>query len=1004
MEETAPAKMREPAAEAAAGERARRRACALGAFFLLALGAAARGYGAWAARRIVDADGGVVALMVKHMVEGRGWPMFFYGQAYMGSLEPAVSAALARLFGLTGFVVVLGTALCGWLLLPLLLKWGREAGGRFGALAAAAICAIGPRQFAGFQATPRGGYTLSVLLAFAALWVGARLSVRLRRGERTSPLPALAAGLLAGLAWWSNPVISATLPALALVLAIGLRGRVWRPPALWCAAGFFLGTAPFWIWNAQNQWRSMTMFEEVGALSLREGAAYLPKRWEQMVRMAGAPSALNRAVALLYPLIGAAGAIGAVVEWRRRRTWTPTLAAAAAALGTLLFTNYLYLRSEFVQISTARYLIPQIPAFALLAAVAAGTLGRRRIAAAGLAAVLAALVVSHAPYFVEMRWRAQLTREHQRWDRELAAALEGRNVEAVYANFKHYGLNFALGERWPFTEPTNERYPEYRLRAERADRLAVLENLYGVSEFVALAGGRADTEIVGGYRLTAGFEPPSNALAEVPPADWSAARDAEGNDLLRLIADRDMDTAWLYAPARRPRDGIEIRFAAPRDIRRLRIVADRGRFRAVRARVETLDADAGEWRVVHADHAPPALHWSGPRVYYGGRRARLEYALPGGRIAGVRWTLSPAAEDEDIAARRIAEAQVFEAGEPDDPSELEAADALAERLRSADVRRVYSDRWLANALSRRLPGVETELEPVLRRNERDPAERGRIEWRRGAALVVLRADAPQTRAALAALAPPPIEIESAPWVVFLAPEQASESAGTPPVFWTGYTVFRGQAEVIARERLRGAAERFARDGDAAAAAATLRDIHRACPAALADADDLLARLRAAAPEVLPAEVWEEWRRYRPEIRLNVAYRDGLRLVGITISPREFRAGGCFSIRYFWECPPNVNRRRRAAFVHFQAGARRFQDDHAPLQLVEDRELAEQEPPWRVFIEERTVRVPADAPAGPLRLSVGVTDAQTRARLPPRTELPVRRRAVQVEAVAAIAAE
>ena len=49
--------------------------------------------------------------MARHMAALKEFPVFFYGQAYMGSLEPMASALMVRLLGSTGFAVTLGPVL-----------------------------------------------------------------------------------------------------------------------------------------------------------------------------------------------------------------------------------------------------------------------------------------------------------------------------------------------------------------------------------------------------------------------------------------------------------------------------------------------------------------------------------------------------------------------------------------------------------------------------------------------------------------------------------------------------------------------------------------------------------------------------------------------------------------------------------------------------------------------------------------------------------------------------
>ena len=105
---------------------------------LLLLGTIVRIYGAWELRHNLDPDSGIVALMAKHMAEGTDFPVFFYGQAYMGSLEPLISAIFCALFGTSGFMVTLGTAFVGWLVMLAVFVWARDAHSPAAGLAAMA--------------------------------------------------------------------------------------------------------------------------------------------------------------------------------------------------------------------------------------------------------------------------------------------------------------------------------------------------------------------------------------------------------------------------------------------------------------------------------------------------------------------------------------------------------------------------------------------------------------------------------------------------------------------------------------------------------------------------------------------------------------------------------------------------------------------------------------------------------------------------------------------------
>ena len=155
---------------------------------LLAMGIVVRIFGAWCYEYSLSSDHGVAALMAKHMAEGGDAPVFFYGQPYLGSLEPAVCSLFFRLFGVSGFVLNLGTALFGMLLLPAVYLWGKGAGGRTAGLAALAFCLVGPEYYFQYQCWGNGGYAALILANTLVLWLTARIVARELAGEIRSRL------------------------------------------------------------------------------------------------------------------------------------------------------------------------------------------------------------------------------------------------------------------------------------------------------------------------------------------------------------------------------------------------------------------------------------------------------------------------------------------------------------------------------------------------------------------------------------------------------------------------------------------------------------------------------------------------------------------------------------------------------------------------------------------------------------------------------------------------
>ncbi len=153
---------------------------------LLLLGATARLYASWAFRHNLNLDAGVVALMAKHIAEGTALPVFFYGQAHMGSLEAMFSGLFCRLFGISGFAVCLGTAFVSFWLLPIVYLWARDAAGRLAGYVALAFVVIGPGGFFHYTASPRGAYASALTLGAFVLWYATRMAIRWSAEQRQS--------------------------------------------------------------------------------------------------------------------------------------------------------------------------------------------------------------------------------------------------------------------------------------------------------------------------------------------------------------------------------------------------------------------------------------------------------------------------------------------------------------------------------------------------------------------------------------------------------------------------------------------------------------------------------------------------------------------------------------------------------------------------------------------------------------------------------------------------
>jgi 4-amino-4-deoxy-L-arabinose transferase-like glycosyltransferase len=217
-----------------------------------------------------NSDEAIVALMARHIVAGAR-PVFFYGQAYMGSLDAYLIAGLFALFGpsvaavrAVQVVVFLGTVATTYWLGRCIYRSEWIAG-------AAAVFVALPSVLATLYTTISLGSYGEVLLIGNLLLL---LTLALGQAAAVAPAgPAMAKrlgtwgllGLLGGVGFWSLSLIGVYLLPIAIYLLV----THWRQKrrlsvyVLAAAVGFAVGAAP-WI-GFTLQYGLQTIAESVGS-------------------------------------------------------------------------------------------------------------------------------------------------------------------------------------------------------------------------------------------------------------------------------------------------------------------------------------------------------------------------------------------------------------------------------------------------------------------------------------------------------------------------------------------------------------------------------------------------------------------------------------------------------------------------------------------------------------------------------------------------------------------
>lgn len=332
---------------------------------------------------VIDSDEAIVGLMAKHALERGTMPVFYYGQHYMGSLEPLLVALLFSVTGLSAVSMKMVPLAFGLALIPLTYLLGScfftddrsEESSQFSILSgriAAALMAVPPAAMIEWSTKARGGFTEVIVFGVVAMLCA------LSWYRSMSAVMTFACALCLGVGWWvNNQIVFFMLPIGALmffrVVQVGVKFRTFKPFLLHFLLGiasFLVGSALYWYCNFCHNFASFGMLG--GAKHLDKNVAGLLESalpiisgarqfWHDNDLFAGAQLvALGMYLTVTLLILRVLPIL-----------WKP---AFILSILTAVTTVAIFTLSAFGSLSTApRYLLPLYPViFALLGAGIAG--------------------------------------------------------------------------------------------------------------------------------------------------------------------------------------------------------------------------------------------------------------------------------------------------------------------------------------------------------------------------------------------------------------------------------------------------------------------------------------------------------------------------------------------------------------------------------------------------------------------------------------------------------
>jgi len=197
-----------------------------------------------------NSDEAIVALAARHILQGAR-PVFYYGQAYMGTVDSFLVALAFSLFGES--VWVMRFVQVGVYLLFTLSIWAltnRLFNNRSMANTAAFLAAIPPVMITTYTTPYFGTYGETLVFGNILLLVG--FEIIYGKWQR-SIIAWIGLGVIAGFAFWTFSMIGIYVLPVAMLGLWEHRLKLWRQ-YLVCAAAFLIGSSPWWWFNLHNDW------------------------------------------------------------------------------------------------------------------------------------------------------------------------------------------------------------------------------------------------------------------------------------------------------------------------------------------------------------------------------------------------------------------------------------------------------------------------------------------------------------------------------------------------------------------------------------------------------------------------------------------------------------------------------------------------------------------------------------------------------------------------------
>jgi len=528
----------------------------------------------------ISTDEAWPALMGLHVLKGE-FPVFYWGQNYMGSQQAFFDALSFLLFGISTFAARIYPLLFSFIYMAATCLLARRLYGRETAVTTLALLAV-PVPYltmAGTLSVPPEYLPLTAL-GSCALFLLAGIVLKNSAKIALSETPSfLLLGLLLGFMFWLHLVaISYVMVALAFIF---LRDKLcFLRPVFWLAIpAFFIGGLPFWRFNfthdfitfadmgGTGDWQSaLQLLKALSGITLHFMTGLKVMLYGDSFHFVSLPALPALALGLAW-----CGLMALVIFRRFRgmlrwRKWRPMNADGTAILLALVIVIlYFFCRSERSDWHSARFILPVMSALPIL--LACGLEHIRNKSRLVFTVLLAFIIIAQAwgNILLAGEWNNSdiVGKKLELPDTaQLHACLRSKGITHAYAHYWiSYRITFESREKLICAEPFNERFPgrsvQYLDEVHAATNVAFITHptLRFVPNFekqLKMLGGTYKKEQAGDFTVYYDIRPTYGKTDREIKRDGFQISSDHHPDLLAKMLDGDLKTEWTTGEPQKP--------------------------------------------------------------------------------------------------------------------------------------------------------------------------------------------------------------------------------------------------------------------------------------------------------------------------------------------------------------------------------------------------------------------------------------------------------------------